>query len=157
MGYAKRKPASEATRQHRIAKYARIRAEWFEANGPCQHCGSKERLECDHIDPELKVSHRIWSWGTDRRAAELAKCQVLCHECHRIKTFGERVGTLVHGTASGYETHRCRCDKCREWRNSYNRAWRALRKKHNEIDWAVNRLDALFSRAVEKQPISPGP
>ncbi len=59
---------------------------WLEANGPCRQCGSWERLEIDHVDPTRKTSHRIWSWSAERRAAELKKCQVLCHACHRAKT-----------------------------------------------------------------------
>jgi hypothetical protein len=57
-------------------------------------------LELDHKDHRQKVSHTIWSWSMERRDAELAKCQVLCHDCHLDKTNkegsrarGERMGT----------------------------------------------------------------
>jgi hypothetical protein len=43
-------------------------------------------MEVDHIDPALKVSHRVWSWSPPRRAAELAKCRVLCGVCHLAKS-----------------------------------------------------------------------
>lgn len=62
------------------------RQKWLEVNGPCRQCGSLERLEIDHIDPRDKVQHRVWSWSHDRMMAELRKCQVLCHECHKAKT-----------------------------------------------------------------------
>lgn len=66
------------------------RREWLEANGPCCKCGSSDRLEVDHIDPSQKqINPRaLWSLSPQnpRRIAELAKCQVLCHECHKEKT-----------------------------------------------------------------------
>lgn len=62
------------------------RLDWITENGPCRECGSWERLEVDHIDPSAKLHHNIWSWSESRRLAELSKCQVLCHRCHRLKT-----------------------------------------------------------------------
>jgi hypothetical protein len=52
----------------------------------CVNCGSTKQLELDHIDPKLKVDHRIWSWSVKRIAEEVKKCQILCVECHRKKT-----------------------------------------------------------------------
>ena len=49
----------------------------------CIKCNSVERLELDYIDPKLKVSHRIWSWSKERQNVEIAKCQVLCYDCHK--------------------------------------------------------------------------
>lgn len=43
-------------------------------------------MEVDHIDPDSKVSHTVWSWTPKRRELELSKCQVLCRKCHRRKT-----------------------------------------------------------------------
>lgn len=62
------------------------RRKWFKENGPCQQCGSDQNLELDHINPEEKVCHTVWSWTPMRRALELKKCQVLCRSCHRKKT-----------------------------------------------------------------------
>lgn len=58
----------------------------FAENGPCRQCGSTEDLELDHIDPTTKISHAVWSWSEQRRAEELKKCQVLCHNYHETKT-----------------------------------------------------------------------
>jgi hypothetical protein len=60
---------------------ARIRAEFFQDKS-CEWCGSRERLELHHKEPELKIDHRIWTWSAARREAEIAKCMVLCHDCH---------------------------------------------------------------------------
>jgi hypothetical protein len=76
-------------RANQLAWMKRRRQEWLDANGPCAQCGSSHRLEVDHIDPETKVTHTVWSWAKPRRDAELAKCQVLCHACHAEKTRAE--------------------------------------------------------------------
>jgi len=54
----------------------------FYSNKSCQVCGSDERLEIDHIDPEKKIDNNIWNWAIERRLEELSKCRVLCHDCH---------------------------------------------------------------------------
>lgn len=64
--------------------------------GKCVKCSSTHRLEFDHINPEEKVSHRIWSWSRDRIEAELAKCQLLCRDCHLSKTFNDNYATAFN-------------------------------------------------------------
>lgn len=85
MPYADPVKNSESKRLWRL----RQRAAWF-ADKVCAHCGSREELELDHIDPALKVSHKIFGWAPARRDAELAKCQPLCHRCHKVKTKAQR-------------------------------------------------------------------
>jgi hypothetical protein len=72
---------------------ARRRAEWF-ADKKCENCGSTDDLELDHRDRNQKLSHKVWSWSKERRDAELAKCQVLCHPCHLAKS--QTSGDLIH-------------------------------------------------------------
>ena len=65
---------------------------WIEKNGPCSQCKTWDNLEIDHIDPkdkEMQPSH-IWSRKEAVRLRELAKCQVLCRDCHLGKTRSER-------------------------------------------------------------------
>ena len=64
---------------------AQRRADFF-ADKICVRCGSSEGLELDHIDPSTKISNNIWSWSQVRREAEIAKCQILCADCHTEKT-----------------------------------------------------------------------
>lgn len=75
------------------ARNLKVRAEWFASQGGrCVKCGSTERLECDHIDRTSKTgrdAHKVRSWSLARRVVELAKYQVLCHECHLTKTIAE--------------------------------------------------------------------
>lgn len=87
-------PYKNPARQRRAqaAWLKKRRASWLRDNGPCRRCGSTANLEVDHIDPAMKVHHRVWSWARDRREAELRKCQVLCHRCHKAKTNREQRG-----------------------------------------------------------------
>ncbi|MFE9833981.1 HNH endonuclease [Streptomyces sp. NPDC005551] len=79
----------EDQRHSQRERRRRIRDAWFRENGPCVRCGSKDDLQLDHADPALKVHHNVWTWSTQRRAEELAKCQALCLICHKAKTSGE--------------------------------------------------------------------
>ena len=72
------------------------RLDWLKENGPCVRCGSILNLEVDHIDPDKKVSHRIWSFNEERRKAELSKCQVLCEVCHKKKTLEDFRDKYTH-------------------------------------------------------------
>lgn len=121
---------SNPDRQRRYCRYwiKLRRKEWFAVNGPCKQCGSGERLELDHIDPTHKVTNSVWSWTAERRSAELAKCQPLCHTCHRAKTIAYLTKPLVHGTDNGYRKRGCRCVECRAG-NAKRQGERARRRK----------------------------
>lgn len=99
---------------------------WFQVNGPCVKCGSWENLELDHINPKLKVTHRIWSWSQSKREVELSKCQVLCKICHKEKTSNEKrerySKNWKHGTLTGYYNRKCRCDSCKGTYHKYRRS-----------------------------------
>jgi multidrug efflux pump subunit AcrB len=73
---------------------AERRRQWLE-DKRCAHCGSREKLEVDHIDPKTKVSHEFWGWPEEERLLELAKCQALCEECHKKKSAQERDHTMA--------------------------------------------------------------
>jgi len=121
MGYKDREKQRQFNREWRASR----RQAWLDENGPCVQCGSNQDLEVDHIDPELKVTHNIWSWSEERRLAELSKCQVLCAECHKKKTYAQRKRRAVHGSDCMYNYHGCRCDLCRQYQSArmekYNR------------------------------------
>lgn len=112
------------------------RLQWIATQGgKCVKCGSKEALEVDHIDRAEKVSHRVWSWCRIKRMAELAKCQVLCIECHLEKTVQES-STAEHGSPSKYNNG-CRCDECKYGHMLAMRGWREsvkLRKLADKYD-----------------------
>jgi hypothetical protein len=119
----------ELQREYARRWMAKRRADWF-AGKVCEWCGTSERLELDHIDPELKVTHAVWSWAAHRREEELAKCRPLCHDCHQERTriqARERMGGLDHGLTM-YNKYGCRCDVCRAAKQAQDRKYRAKKK-----------------------------
>lgn len=110
------------TRLRAYQKVKQRRSDWLAANGPCRNCGSPDRLEVDHVNPSSKVSHRIWTWSDARREIELAKCQVLCYECHAMKTI-QFLRSTEHGSIGMYEQG-CRCDLCKKYQRDRVYAWR---------------------------------
>ena len=60
--------------------------------GKCAQCGSTEDLEIDHVNRKKK-RYRICDVVSRRLAVlkrELKKCQLLCSDCHSVKTANER-------------------------------------------------------------------
>lgn len=80
----------------------------------CVNCGSTENLRVDHINPEKKWTHRIWSYCWKKIYAELKKCQILCEPCHMEKTVEDirKMRKRAHGTLDGYVKWHCRCPRC---------------------------------------------
>lgn len=127
----------EQRRKYAREWIARRRAEWF-ADKVCARCGVTEDLRLDHIDPRLKVDHRIWSWSQVRRDVELAKCQVLCYECHTAKTWEQMPitnGTEVveHGTNAMYDHYGCHCDPCKEAQKKRKRSYRERHPRSTRV------------------------
>jgi len=62
----------------------------------CAFCGYKKHptaLDFDHINPNEKlgtISKAYKGWGWKRLKDEIRKCQVLCANCHRIKTIEQK-------------------------------------------------------------------
>lgn len=79
----------EAQREYQRLWIAKRRSDFF-TDKSCVKCGATTELELDHVNPKLKVTHAIWSWSLVRREAEIAKCQILCHKCHKEKTFDNK-------------------------------------------------------------------
>lgn len=61
------------------------------SNNPCEHCGNDDPrvLEFDHIDTNEKtadISYLVTRASLETLKEEIAKCRVLCANCHRIRT-----------------------------------------------------------------------
>ena len=62
---------------------------------PCKDCGGVFPvyvMDFDHRDPgdkEALISHLVNALSLRRLVAEMAKCDVVCSNCHRIRTYGE--------------------------------------------------------------------
>jgi 5-methylcytosine-specific restriction endonuclease McrA len=121
--------SGDAKRKYQLQWIRQRRDEWINANGPCASCGSTQMLEVDHIDPASKELEPagIWSRRAEVREAELAKCQVLCIDCHSKKTANEKTCIPPHGTRARYarkDAARCRCSDCRAASAAYERVRR---------------------------------
>jgi 5-methylcytosine-specific restriction endonuclease McrA len=62
--------------------------------GVCQRCGSNPgdvAMHFDHVDPSTKtnmISNMLMTKGSwDALLDEVKKCQLLCSNCHALKTF----------------------------------------------------------------------
>ena len=114
-------------RKYHLKRYYRIRQEAIERlGGKCVKCGSKERLQFDHINPKNKKYEvsLLLSLPLKEFWKEIKKCQVLCRECHSIKTIyeqGKKPAKGTHGTLSSYRY--CKCNLCRkaksDWQKEY--------------------------------------
>jgi 5-methylcytosine-specific restriction endonuclease McrA len=110
----------EKKRAYQNAWISRRRNEWITENGPCKRCGTWINLEVDHIDSRTKSipTSRLWSMSktNQKRIEELEKCQVLCNNCHKKKTYRDLYVPRVynHGTTEMYNKKKCRCSLCKE-------------------------------------------
>lgn len=95
--------------------------------GSCANCGTTDRLEIDHIDRTAKKLDLagLWSVAELRYMGELAKCQLLCHDCHKAKSSAER--SVEHGGGVSGKRN-CPCEPCRTRKREYQRAYQASRR-----------------------------
>lgn len=98
--------------------------------GKCINCGTTENLEFDHIIPINTNIHgrrisELLTASKSRLDKELELCQILCEECHKLKTaFEDRThASLTHGTLSAVRYCKPICDDCKDVRNKYNRQY----------------------------------
>jgi hypothetical protein len=84
----------EMWRRKRMKYEAKVRS-WILAakDRPCRDCGGRWHalvMEFDHLPGSMKESNlgdaNARKWGWKRIQAEIAKCEVLCPTCHRIRT-----------------------------------------------------------------------
>jgi hypothetical protein len=56
-------------------------------------------MDFDHRDPETKhkgIAQMVaYGWSLERLAAEIAKCELVCANCHRLRT-AKRAGWRRH-------------------------------------------------------------
>jgi 5-methylcytosine-specific restriction endonuclease McrA len=76
-------------RAYMATRYEERKAEAKAAlGGKCVWCGSVDDLQFDHKDRSTKWDSitKIWGLAKTRVLEEVAKCQLLCRECHHMKT-----------------------------------------------------------------------
>jgi hypothetical protein len=73
-------------------------------NNPCMDCGNKfhfSAMDFDHRDADEKVMSiaKLVSWGNKQKVIdEIAKCDLVCSNCHRVRTWKRRVGAWSAGS-----------------------------------------------------------
>lgn len=83
--------AAMIARRKRIAEENRLKLFEFYSTHPCVDCGHTNplALECDHVRGEkrMAVSELVkGGYGWKTVLEEIAKCEVRCASCHRIRT-----------------------------------------------------------------------
>ena len=117
---------------------------------PCVDCGvsyAPHVMQFDHVrgKKEFNLSSVSSHFVAKHRVlAEIEKCEIVCANCHAERTHSRRVKSgsvqkaediacaanrkAVHGSASMYSYHRCRCRVCRSGHAARQRAFRASKK-----------------------------
>lgn len=89
--------------KHNRATHARVRELVLKAKDiPCADCDMKYPsyvMQFDHLDPDGKLFN-IANWSGKRYSVarvllEIAKCEVVCANCHAIRTYTRRSGTGI--------------------------------------------------------------
>lgn len=62
---------------------------------PCMDCGKiypPYVMDFDHRDPSEKVLNlsKVYAFGKEKLLAEVKKCDIVCSNCHRIRTFSRK-------------------------------------------------------------------
>ena len=111
----------EALREYQRRWVAERRAAALEGKA-CARCGDTDGpFDFHHVDPAEKVTHKVWSLSAAKRAAELAKCIVLCRSCHidhhavRLERC-KRGHTLDEANVYTKPDGRRECRTCKAWR-----------------------------------------
>lgn len=85
----------------------------------CIWCHCPDHLELHHVDSSKKRSNIKWDKSAVWLREELAKCVVLCHDCHvAYHSEVSSMGRIWHGTNTSY-VRGCRCKRCNMARIDY--------------------------------------
>ena len=120
------------SREYKRLWMNRRRDFWVDYMGSkCVSCGSVERLEFDHIDRTTKKyePRMLWSRSIETIIEELMKCQLLCHDCHNLKTRMENTKVHSHGSYTLYKKFKCRCQLCKDANAARVKAQRLNKKE----------------------------
>lgn len=110
-------------------RYRERRALAFELlGGHCVNCGTDQSLEIDHVEregvPQNQKFGKLWNMALERFVKELEKCQLLCYDCHILKSKDD-LGVAHGGGVSG--KRRCPCELCKAQKRQYMQNYTRLR------------------------------
>jgi hypothetical protein len=84
-----------AQRRRLLRERTEFLLEYFETN-PCRDCGETDPvvLEFDHLrDKRFTIGGQLAYYNWERVLEEIAKCEVVCANCHRRRT-ARRQGSI---------------------------------------------------------------
>lgn len=114
-------------REYMISRYYRRKQEYHHLlGGKCARCGSRENLQFHHRNPSEKlytIGKVLSSLSKEKADAEVAKCELLCPDCHAAAHDWNK-----HGTLSMYRNQGCRCDLCRKKNTEHSREYKRKRR-----------------------------
>lgn len=111
-----------------LERYYRVKQKAIDRlGGECVKCGETEGLEFDHIDPKTKSFNFSVTWQNEGQLyQELEKCQLLCYDCHKVKTSKEQ--GVGHGQGLTGKRN-CRCKLCAPLKNKYQEKFNSKRDR----------------------------
>lgn len=62
-------------------------------SGACTDCGGTfhpEAMQFDHVGEKFAAVSSMLTYGIDRILAEVAKCELVCANCHAVRTHKRR-------------------------------------------------------------------
>ena len=93
----------------------------------CSECGTTLDLQIHHRDPSQKsvrISTVLSRWSIAKISEELAKCILLCADCH---TKHHHPNAGAHGIPARYNAG-CRCKPCTKANTKRARKYRAKKR-----------------------------
>lgn len=95
----------------------------------CVDCGTKERLEFDHVDPKDKSFNisKAWSYSRDKFWDEINKCVLRCKTCHQKRTSLQK--SVPHGGGVTGKRN-CYCELCGPLKREYMRKRRRSKGRY---------------------------
>ena len=84
--FQRNKEARRTSTRERRRSHRRILIEYL--GGKCCGCGTTENLQFDHLDRTQKLFNigKGLDYGMDKLKKEADKCQLLCYNCHEVKS-----------------------------------------------------------------------
>ena len=126
-------PRADYMREYMANRYHQTRQRVIDRlGGRCVRCGTSEgKLHLDHKDSSKKTMRAsdLHSVNDKRFEDEIKNLQILCEECHRIKTneswdYSARTPKPGHGSYWLYRKYRCRCPACVKAYKAKQKEWR---------------------------------